>query len=54
MKFDAIRHLFRALNELEIEQLVRRHGGLEDGVSLDDVGLREVAERVISERQWED
>ena len=30
---------------------MRRHGGVEDGVSLDDVGLSELAERVIAERE---
>lgn len=37
--------------DAEIEELVRRHGGVEDGVSLDDVGLSELAERVIAERE---
>lgn len=52
MNFDAVRHLFHPLTDAEIEELMRKHdAGAEKAVSLDDVGLRELAERVIAERR---
>ena len=51
MKFDAVCHLFHPMSDAEIEELVRRHGGIEAGVELDDVGLSELAERLIAERE---
>lgn len=54
MNFDTVRHLLSPLTEAEVNELVRRHGGVEDGVSLDDVGLREIVERIIAERQRDD
>jgi hypothetical protein len=51
LNFAAVRHLFHPLTDDRIAELVRQHGGIEEGVSLDDVGLQEWAERVVAERE---